>query len=57
MQNGNEYFSQISTFYPNPENRPGRWPMNSPNRKAHDTEVEEKLYHHSLELLGLDGNP
>jgi hypothetical protein len=53
MQNGNEYFNRISTFCPNPENRPGGWPMRSPNPKAHDTELAEELYHRSLELVGL----
>jgi hypothetical protein len=49
-----EYYSQNSILYPNPENRPGGWPMSSPNPKAHDTELAEKLYHRSLELVGLD---
>jgi NAD(P)-dependent dehydrogenase (short-subunit alcohol dehydrogenase family) len=48
-----EYFSQNSIFYPNKEDRPGGWPMSSPNPKAHDTELAEKLYHRSLELVGL----
>ncbi|MEE4195079.1 MAG: SDR family oxidoreductase [Anaerolineae bacterium] len=50
-----EYFSQNSILYPNPENRPGGWPMPSPNRKAHDAELAEKLYQVSLELVGLEG--
>lgn len=49
-----EYYSQNSILYPNPENRPGGWPMPSPNRYAHDTELAEKLYHHSMELVGLN---
>lgn len=48
-----EYFSQNSILYPNPENRPGGWPMPSPYPKARDTELAEKLYHRSLELVGL----
>jgi NAD(P)-dependent dehydrogenase (short-subunit alcohol dehydrogenase family) len=48
-----EYFSQNSIFYPNRENRPGGWPMPSPNPLAHDKELAEKLYRHSLELVGL----
>jgi len=50
-----EYYSQNSILYPNKENRPGGWPMPSPNPKAHDVELAEKLYHHSLELVGLEG--
>ena len=48
-----EYYSQNSILYPNRENRPGGWPMPSPNPHAHDTELAEKLYHRSLELVGL----
>lgn len=48
-----EYYSQNSILYPNKENRPGGWPMSSPNPKAHDTELAEKLYHRSMELVGL----
>ena len=48
-----EYFSQNSILYPNPENRPGGWPMPSPNPLAQDTELAEKLYHTSMELVGL----
>jgi short-subunit dehydrogenase len=51
-----EYFSQNSVLYPNRENRPGGWPMPSPNPNAHDVELAEKLYHHSLELVGLESN-
>jgi NAD(P)-dependent dehydrogenase (short-subunit alcohol dehydrogenase family) len=49
-----EYYSQNSILYPNPEDRPGGWPMSSPNPKAHDTELAEKLYYRSLELVGLE---
>lgn len=48
-----EYFSQNSILYPNPENRPGGWPMPSPNPRAHDVELAEKLYHTSMDLVGL----
>lgn len=48
-----EYYSQNSILYPNKENRPGGWPMPSPNKHAHDTELAEKLYHHSMDLVGL----
>jgi NAD(P)-dependent dehydrogenase (short-subunit alcohol dehydrogenase family) len=50
-----EYYSQNSILYPNKENRPGGWPMPSPNPRAHDTELAEKLYHRSLELVGIEG--
>lgn len=49
-----EYFSQNSVLYPNPENQPGGWPMPSPNPNAHDAELAERLYHRSLELVGLE---
>jgi NAD(P)-dependent dehydrogenase (short-subunit alcohol dehydrogenase family) len=52
-QHSGEYYSQISILYPNKENQPGGWPMSSPNPLAHDTELAEKLYHRSLELVGL----
>jgi NAD(P)-dependent dehydrogenase (short-subunit alcohol dehydrogenase family) len=48
-----EYYSQISILYPDKKNRPGGWPMSSPNPLAHDKELADKLYHHSLELVGL----
>ena len=48
-----EFYSQNSILYPNKENRPGGWPMESPNPKAHDKELAEKLYRRSLELVGL----
>lgn len=52
-QHSGEYYSQNSILYPNKENRPGGWPMTSPNPKAHDAELAEKLYHRSMELVGL----
>jgi NAD(P)-dependent dehydrogenase (short-subunit alcohol dehydrogenase family) len=54
-QHSGEYYSQNSILYPNKENRPGGWPMSSPNPNAHDTELAEKLYQRSLELVGLEG--
>ena len=53
-QHSGEYYSQISILYPNKENRPGGWPMPSPNPNAHDTELAEKLYHRSMEMVGLE---
>jgi NAD(P)-dependent dehydrogenase (short-subunit alcohol dehydrogenase family) len=52
-----EYFSQISILYPDREDHAGGWPMSSPNPKAHDTELADKLYRRSLELVGLDAKP
>jgi NAD(P)-dependent dehydrogenase (short-subunit alcohol dehydrogenase family) len=49
-----EFYSQNSIFYPSREYRPGGWPMLSPNPLAQDVELAEKLYHRSLELVGLD---
>jgi NAD(P)-dependent dehydrogenase (short-subunit alcohol dehydrogenase family) len=54
-QHSGEYYSQNSILYPNKENRPGGWPMSSPNPNAHDTKLAEKLYQRSLELVGLEG--
>ncbi len=48
-----EYYSQNSILYPNKENRPGGWPMSSPNPNAHDVKLAKKLYHRSMELVGL----
>ncbi|MDX1379216.1 MAG: SDR family oxidoreductase [Anaerolineales bacterium] len=47
------YYSQISILYPNKENRPGGWPMPSPHPLARDKELAKKLYHRSMELVGL----
>ena len=51
-----EFYSQNSILYPKPENRPGGWPMKSPNPLAHDKELAEKLYYVSLELVGIGKN-
>ena len=48
-----EFYSQNSIFYPQKDNRPGGWPMASPNPNAHDTELARKLYELSLEMVGL----
>lgn len=47
------YYSQNSILYPNKENRPGGWPMKSPHPQGEDTELAEKLYQASMELVGL----
>jgi NAD(P)-dependent dehydrogenase (short-subunit alcohol dehydrogenase family) len=50
-----EYYSQMSTLYHRKEDRSGGWPMVSPNPNAHETQLAEKLYEVSLELVGLNG--
>lgn len=50
-----EYYSQNSVLYPNREDRPGGWPMPSPNPHAHDADLAERLHRRSLQLVGLDG--
>ncbi len=48
------YYSQNSILYADKENRPGSWPMVSPNPAARDPELAEKLYQTSMELVGLE---
>ena len=48
-----EYYSQNSLLYPKKENRPGGWPMRSPNPLTYDDELAEHLYKTSIELVGL----
>ena len=55
-QHSGEYYSQMSILYPDRANRPGGWPMPSPNPHAHDKELAEKLYRRSLELVGITAN-
>jgi NAD(P)-dependent dehydrogenase (short-subunit alcohol dehydrogenase family) len=47
------YYSQSSLLYPNKEDRAGGWPMKSRSPYADDKVLAEKLYHTSLELVGL----
>lgn len=54
-QHNGAYFSQNSILYPNRENRPGGWPMPSPNPNAHDAELARRLYQVSLEMAGIGG--
>lgn len=54
-QHNGAYFSQNSILYPKRENRPGGWPMPSPNSNAHDAELARRLYEVSLEMVGIDG--
>jgi hypothetical protein len=52
-QHSGAYYSQNSILYPDRKDRPGGWPLSSPNPQAHDVEVAEKLYQTSLTLVGL----
>jgi NAD(P)-dependent dehydrogenase (short-subunit alcohol dehydrogenase family) len=49
-----EFYSQNSILYPNKENRPGGWPMRSPNPLTYDDDLAERLYETSLELVELN---
>ena len=42
-----------SILYPDKKNRPGGWPMVSPNPNAHDEVLAKKLFDVSIELVGL----
>jgi len=46
-----EYYSQNSILYADRKNRPGGWPMRSPNPQAHDRELAARLYERSRELV------
>lgn len=50
-----EYYSQNSILYPDRKDRPGGWPMVSPNPRARDPHLAERLYETSLRLVGLAG--
>jgi NAD(P)-dependent dehydrogenase (short-subunit alcohol dehydrogenase family) len=49
-----EYFSQNGLLYPEKVNRPGGWPMLSPNPLTYDDDLAERLYETSMELVGLE---
>lgn len=49
-----EYYSQCSRLYPQPECRPGGWPMRHPNPAFYDDEVADRLDAISRKLVGLD---
>ncbi|MHA2168934.1 MAG: SDR family oxidoreductase [Candidatus Kariarchaeaceae archaeon] len=51
-----EFYSQNSILYANKEDRPGGWPMRSPNPLSHDIELAKKLYEISRGLVGLSDN-
>lgn len=49
-----EYFSQNSILYPHRANRPGGWPMRSPNPLVYDDALAERLYEVSATMVGLN---
>lgn len=53
-EHSGEYYSQNSPFYNNKDDRPGGWPMRSPNPRTYDDELAVALYEKSKELVGLE---
>lgn len=51
--NSGQYYSQNSILYPDKKNRPGGWPMQSPNPLTYDDDLVERLYEISLGQVGL----
>ncbi len=47
------YYSQNSILYPDRKDRRGGWPMVSPNPRAHDARLAQRLCEASRELVGL----
>ncbi|MEZ5063442.1 MAG: SDR family oxidoreductase [bacterium] len=47
-----EYYSQNSVLYANRRDRPGGWPMRSPNPLVYDDELAERLYRESARMVG-----
>ncbi|MEM7217979.1 MAG: SDR family oxidoreductase [Pseudomonadota bacterium] len=52
-EHSGEYFSQHSVLYADKANRPGGWPMRSPNPLTYDDDLAERLYAASVEMVGL----
>jgi retinol dehydrogenase-13 len=50
-----DYYSQNSILYPAKANRPGGWPMRSPNPHVYDDQLAERLFQTSRELVGKEG--
>jgi NAD(P)-dependent dehydrogenase (short-subunit alcohol dehydrogenase family) len=48
-----EYYSQKSILYASRADRPGGWPMRSPNPLAHDDALAARLHEASAKLVGL----
>ncbi len=51
-----EYFSQNSILYADKKDKPGGWPMKSPNPLTYKDELAEQLYKISIKHVGLDKN-
>jgi len=48
-----EYYSQNSILYPDKANRPGGWPMRSPNPHVYDDQLAKGLDQASRDLVGI----
>ena len=48
-----EYYSQNSVLYADKANRPGGWPMRSPNPLVYDDELAGRLHEVSAKMVGL----
>jgi NAD(P)-dependent dehydrogenase (short-subunit alcohol dehydrogenase family) len=54
-QHSGEYYSQNSVLYRDRANRPGGWPMRSPNPNVYDDTLALALYEVSSKLVGYGG--
>ena len=52
-EHSGEYYSQNGIVYADKKDRPGGWPMRSPNPLVYDDALAERLYRVSAELAGL----
>jgi len=52
-EHSGEYYSQNSVLYKRKEDKPGGWPMISPNPLSYDDELADRLYEASLKMVGL----
>jgi NAD(P)-dependent dehydrogenase (short-subunit alcohol dehydrogenase family) len=50
-EHNGDYYSQNSILYPDKANRPGGWPMRSPNPHVYDDQLAEGLYRVSRDLV------
>ena len=50
--NSGQFYSQVG-IYKNKEDKPGGWPMKSPNNQVYDDDLCKRLYELSLNLVGL----
>ena len=49
-----EYYSQNSVLYADKADKPGGWPMRSPNPHVYDDELASRLHESSVKMVGLD---